>query len=201
MMKISEVDFKGSFVYLDQCPEAGLPEYAFIGRSNVGKSSLINLLTNRKELAKVSGSPGKTQTLNFFLVDQSWYLVDLPGYGYARISKKQRQRWKQMIENYIGKRSTLVNTFVLIDSNIPPQPIDLEFINWLGAAGIPFSIVYTKEDKSKSQELALNHQAFRREMLKSWSEMPPEFHTSTVTKMGDDSILMYIANLNEGLGK
>lgn len=199
-MMIKEVSFKGSFVYLDQCPETNFPEYAFIGRSNVGKSSLINLLTNRKDLAKVSGSPGKTQTLNFFLVDEAWYLVDLPGYGYAKISKKQRERWKRMIENYLSKRPNLVNAFVLIDSNLPPQALDLNFINWLGEAMVPFSIVYTKEDKSKPGALQENLTAFQTRMLESWSEMPPEFHTSTVTKMGYDRILAYIASLNEGLG-
>ena len=181
------------------CPEPNKPEYAFIGRSNVGKSSLINMLADRKDLAKTSGTPGKTQLLNVFLMDESWYLTDLPGYGYARVSKTKRGEFEKMITNYLTKRSNLINTFVLIDCRIPPQKIDLEFMEWLGQSQIPFSMVFTKIDKISSAALqkALLH--YKKEMLKTWESMPQVFTTSATGKIGRLEILNYIASLNEQL--
>lgn len=181
------------------CPEPDKPEYAFIGRSNVGKSSLINMLADRKDLAKTSGTPGKTQLLNVFLMDESWYLTDLPGYGYARVSKTKRGEFEKMITNYLTKRPNLINTFILIDCRIPPQKIDLEFMEWLGQSQIPFSMVFTKIDKISSAALqkALLH--YKKEMLKTWESMPQVFTTSATGKIGRLEILNYIASLNEQL--
>ena len=151
-MEIKYADFVGSYPSLNQCPQSRQPEYAFIGRSNVGKSSLINMITGRKGLAKVSNTPGKTQFINYFQINGNWHLVDLPGYGYARISKSKRAAWEKMIANYLQNRANLVCTFVLLDAYIPPQPIDMEFINWLGEIQIPFVIVYTKTDRIRGGE-------------------------------------------------
>ncbi len=195
-MIINEVVFSGSYIYESQCPQKWLPEYAFIGRSNVGKSSLINLLTNRNDLAKVSKQPGKTTTINYFLVNQTWNLVDLPGYGYARRSKSMRQKWSKMIKNYLRVRKQLVNLFVLVDANLPLQKLDLDFMIFLGEEEIPFSIVFTKIDKSKPRELKKNLQRYRQQLLTYWSSLPPQFETSKVTRVGHDAILDYIAELN-----
>ncbi|MBE0653103.1 MAG: YihA family ribosome biogenesis GTP-binding protein, partial [Bacteroidales bacterium] len=175
--------------------DSQFPEFAFTGRSNVGKSILINFLTHRKKLAKTSTTPGKTQLINHFLINDSWYLVDLPGYGYAKVSKKNRDLFGSLIEEYIMGRKNLLNLFVLIDSNIPPQKNDLDFINWLGFNNIPFSLVFTKADKSTRRSVQLNLKNFRTEMLKTWETMPPEFLSSSRKKTGGQEILEYIEKL------
>lgn len=192
-------EFIKSAAKWQDCPEPNLPEYAFIGRSNVGKSSLINMLAERKSLAKTSGTPGKTQLLNVFLMQQSWYLTDLPGYGYAKVSKKKRGEFDKMITSYLTKRPNLVNTFVLIDCRIPAQKIDLEFMIWLGENQIPFSIVFTKIDKISSAALQKALLNYKKEMLKSWEFMPQVFTTSAESKLGRLELLGYIGSLNEQL--
>lgn len=192
-------EFIKSAAKWQDCPEPNLPEYAFIGRSNVGKSSLINMLAERKSLAKTSGTPGKTQLLNVFLMQQSWYLTDLPGYGYAKVSKKKRGEFDKMITSYLTKRPNLVNTFVLIDCRIPAQKIDLEFMIWLGENQIPFSIVFTKIDKISSAALQKALLNYKKEMLKSWEFMPQVFTTSAESKLGRLELLNYIGSLNEQL--
>lgn len=177
------------------CPSDGKPEFAFIGRSNVGKSSLINMLTGNKKLAKTSSTPGKTQLINHFEINEKWYLVDLPGYGYAKVSKSARSSFEKFISEYLLQRKTLVNTFVLIDSRLEPQKIDLEFMNWCGEKEIPFSMVFTKIDKLSSTELQKNLAKYRKEMLKFWDEMPPVFTTSSESKFGQEKILNYIEQL------
>lgn len=179
-----------------KCPKADRPEYAFIGRSNVGKSSLINMLTNNSKLAKTSGKPGKTQLINHFSINNDWYLVDLPGYGYAKVSKKLREKFEAFISNYLLERTNLMNVFVLIDSRHKPQQIDLEFMQWLGENGIPFSLVFTKVDKLKSQERKLFLKKYENEMLKIWAEMPPAFVTSATSGEGKDELLGYIEDIN-----
>ncbi|KAA3635675.1 MAG: YihA family ribosome biogenesis GTP-binding protein [Bacteroidetes bacterium] len=196
-MKINAVEFIGSFPKVSSCPKDGLPEYAFIGRSNVGKSSLINMLCDRKDIARVSHTPGKTQHLNYYLIEEKWYMVDLPGYGYARISKKMRESWKKMIKGYFLKRETMFCAFVLVDSNIAPQKIDIDFMNWLGENSIPFVIVYTKTDRLKKRELEKNVENIRQEILKTWEELPMEFFTSSRKNIGRDDILGLIADVNE----
>lgn len=193
-------EFIKSAAKWQDCPEPNLPEYAFIGRSNVGKSSLINMLAERKSLAKTSGTPGKTQLLNVFLMQQSWYLTDLPGYGYAKVSKKKRGEFDKMITSYLTKRPNLVNTFVLIDCRIPAQKIDLEFMIWLGENQIPFSIVFTKIDKISSAALQKALLNYKKEMLKSWEFMPQVYTTSAESKLGRLELLNYIGSLNEQLG-
>lgn len=183
----------------NDCPEPNMPEYAFIGRSNVGKSSLINMLAERKDLAKTSGTPGKTQLINMFQMQESWYLADLPGYGYARVSKVKRSQFQKMITNYLTNRPNLVNTFVLIDCRIPPQKIDLEFMEWLGENQIPFSIVFTKIDKISSTAMQKALMAYKKEMLKTWESMPQTFITSATGKTGRAELLNYITALNEQL--
>ena len=195
-MVINEVNFVGSFERESQCPQDGIPEYAFIGRSNVGKSSLINMLCNRKGLAKVSNTPGKTQTINFFRVDDSWHLVDLPGYGYAKISKKMRQRWENMIERYLITRPQLQVVFVLLDSRHELQKIDLEFINWLGERRIPFVIVYTKTDKLKKSQIEDHIEKIQKGLLQYWNSLPDQFVTSSEKKEGRQEILDFIGDLN-----
>jgi GTP-binding protein len=188
------------------CPKADKPEYAFIGRSNVGKSSLINMLTDIKNLAKTSATPGKTQLINHFVVESkvaekspviNWYLVDLPGYGFAKVSVSQRKRWEKMIENYLRTRENLVNTFILVDSRHEPQQIDLEFINQLGAWGIPFSIVFTKSDKETQKVVSANVKDFSTALLSTWEEPPPIYITSAEKKTGRKPILTAIDNMNE----
>jgi GTP-binding protein len=183
----------------NDCPEPTMPEYAFIGRSNVGKSSLINMLAERKDLAKTSGTPGKTQLINIFQMQESWYLADLPGYGYAKVSKAKRAVFEKMITNYLTQRSNLVNTFVLIDCRIPPQKIDLEFMEWLGENQVPFSIVFTKIDKISSAALQKALLNYKKEMLKNWESMPHIFVTSASGKTGRMELLNYISSLNESL--
>lgn len=182
-----------------QCPQSHLPEYAFIGRSNVGKSSLINMLTGVKGLAKTSSQPGKTQLINHFLINDEWHLVDLPGYGYARTSKSNRGTWEKMISNYMLHREQLTNVFVLVDSRIPPQAIDLEFINFLGANGIPLSIIFTKTDKQKQREIAATVNNYKAILSKTWEEPPMMFLTSSATGYGRDHVLDFIDTINENL--
>lgn len=195
-MEIIKSDYLISSPSIENCPKADRPEYAFIGRSNVGKSSLINALTNKQELAKVSRSPGKTQLINHFTITSSdrkdWYLVDLPGYGYAKRSLSQRKTWQKMIEDYIRKRENLVNLFVLIDSRHEPQQIDLDFISSLGEWGVPFSLVFTKADKSTQRETAANVRRFLDHLRESWEALPPHFVTSAVKRTGVRQILEFI---------
>jgi GTP-binding protein len=197
-MKINEAEFVISNTKLSLCPEADRAEYAFIGRSNVGKSSLINYITNHKKLAKTSQTPGKTQLINHFMINDEFYFVDLPGYGYARTSKKNKLKWEAFISEYILQRETLLNLFVLIDSRLPAQQIDLDFMEWLGIKGIPFSIVFTKTDKLTSSKLNKNLLAYKKEMLKYWEEMPISFATSSSAKAGKENLLNYIGSINEG---
>ena len=196
-MDVHNTAFAGSYPTESQCPADGKPEYAFIGRSNVGKSSLVNMLTGRKNIAHTSRTPGKTQLINFFLADGRWYLVDLPGYGYARISKRKRREWRRMIEGYLQKRQALQCAFILVDANVPPQQIDIEFINWLGEARIPFVIVYTKTDRLKPEELESNISAIQQALLQYWQELPQQFITSSVKGEGRDEILQFINEVNE----
>lgn len=180
-----------------KCPDDARHEYAFIGRSNVGKSSLINMLTGRKSLAMTSSTPGKTMTINHFLVNDSWYIVDLPGYGYAQRSKASREKLKAMIEGYIISRPQMTNLFVLIDSRIKPQKIDLEFMAWLGENGVPFSIVFTKTDKLSREARRKSVEAYTARLLEEWEELPPIFVTSSATGAGRDNLLDYIEQLND----
>ncbi len=195
-MTVKEAKFIKSSYKLEDLPKPVHPEFAFIGRSNVGKSSLINMLTNRKNLAKTSVKPGKTRAINHFLIDNKWYLVDLPGYGYAKVSKQERNKWKKLIFDYFQNRPNLINVFVLIDSRLEPQPIDIDFINQLGFKQVPFSIVFTKTDKLSRNKVISNIAKFKRELLKSWEELPPMFLTSAVTKQGRDELLGYIEELS-----
>ncbi len=181
------------------CPKDTKPEYAFIGRSNVGKSSLINMLTNNKKLAKTSATPGKTLLINHFLINREWYLVDLPGYGYAKRSKKEVQRLDQMIRGYILQREQLVNVFVLVDVRLEPQKIDLEFIQWLGESSVPFSIVFTKADKLSASKVSANVEAFKKTLQETWDELPPMFLTSAEKRQGRDDVLDYIDGINKEL--
>lgn len=198
-MEIKKATFVVSNSDYRKCPNTGLPEYAFIGRSNVGKSSLINMLTQIKGLAKTSVKPGKTQLINHFLINQEWYLVDLPGYGYARTSKTSRELWQKMIVDYILKREQLVNVFVLVDSRIPPQNIDLEFINYLGQNGVPLSIVFTKIDKQKQSEVASTVNNYRKVLSETWEDLPEMLLTSSVTRYGRDRLLDRIDEINKML--
>lgn len=200
-MEIKNATFIVSNSDFRKCPADGRNEYAFIGRSNVGKSSLINMLTRNKSLAKTSVRPGKTQLINHFLINNEWYLVDLPGYGYARISKTQRAAWQKMISDYILQREVLVNTFVLIDSRIPPQRIDLEFISFLGRNGIPLAIVFTKVDKQNQSETARNVNSFKNVLLEEWEELPPMFLTSSVSGTGRDKLLAFIEQCNASMAE
>jgi GTP-binding protein len=190
------VNFLKSSAKLSQCPAPEKPEYAFIGRSNAGKSSLINLLAHQKNLAKTSGRPGKTQLINHFTVDESWYLVDLPGYGYAKVSKGAKQRFQKLIEDYILKRENLVNLFVLLDSRHEPQKIDLAFMEWLGENQIPFAMVFTKTDKLRRGQLSRNLQHYQKTMLAQWENLPPHFPSSAETGAGRTEILSYIQQIN-----
>ncbi len=191
---IQSAKFIGSFPKTDDCPKTEFSEFAFIGRSNVGKSSLINLITNRKELAKVSKTPGKTQTINFFLIDESWHLVDLPGYGYARVSKTTREVFSKMIKYYITHREQLLNVFLLIDSTISPQKADLDFINWLGEMRVPFSIIFTKSDKDKALSIQKNIKQFKAKMLENWTSLPSIIVTSAEKNRGSKEIMEFIKN-------
>lgn len=194
-----KAEFVKSAPKWSDCPEPNIPEYAFIGRSNVGKSSLINMLADKKDLAKTSGTPGKTQLLNIFLMNETWYLTDLPGYGYARVSKVKRGQFQKMITNYLTQRPNLINTFVLIDCRIPPQKIDLEFMEWLGENQIPFSMVFTKIDKISSTALQKALLNYRKEMLKTWESMPQVFTSSATGKIGRLELLNFINSINDQL--
>lgn len=196
-MKITSAEFVISNSDVDKCPSNRLPEYAFIGRSNVGKSSLINMLMQRKSLAKTSGRPGKTQLINHFLINKNWYLVDLPGYGYARVSKSTKKVFQKFITKYFEKREQLVLAFVLIDCRHEPQPVDLEFMAWMGEQQVPFSIIFTKADKLKPNAIKRNIDAYRLKMLETWEEMPLHFVTSASKSTGRDELLDYISAINE----
>lgn len=195
-MIIKSSEFVVSNSDVAKCPNSKLPEYAFIGRSNVGKSSLINMLTARKSLAKTSGRPGKTQLINHFLINKDWHLVDLPGYGYARVSKSIKKTFQKFITQYFEHREQMLCAFVLIDSRHNPQPIDLEFMQWLGEHGIPFCIIFTKADKLKPNALTRNVEAYKEKMLEIWEEMPVYFVTSSTNDLGRDEVLKFIENLN-----
>ncbi len=199
-MKIISTDYIGSFVKTAACPPPDIPEYAFIGRSNVGKSSLINMLTGRKKLAHVSGHPGKTQTINYFRINDSWNLVDLPGYGFAKVSQNQRKQWKKMIDHYVRERKNLVTLFVLIDSRHNPQRADLDFINQLGAWKVPFVLIFTKTDKTNQRTVQRNVQAFLSAMRKQWELLPVYFLSSAVKGTGRADILEYIEEYNIRFG-
>ena len=200
-MIIKSAEFVISNTDYQKCPETTKPEFAFIGRSNVGKSSLINMLVEQKKLAKVSGTPGKTQTINHFIINQEWFLVDLPGYGYAKLSKEDRWNFGKMIESYLENRQNLFCTFILIDSRLPLQSIDLDFINWMGKHDLPIALVLTKTDKLKQSELGKSKFNIESALLKSWEELPPVFITSSEKKSGRDKLLGFIeqaiANTNE----
>lgn len=198
-MVIREATFTISSPNVRQCPQTTEAEYAFIGRSNVGKSSLINMLTNRKGLAKTSSMPGKTMLINFFKINNEWYLIDLPGYGYAKRSKKEQDKLVEMIRGYVLQRQQMVNLFVLIDSRHEPQRIDLEFIEWLGENGIPFSIVFTKADKQSRSKTMANVNTFIKKLEEQWEELPPYFVTSAETGEGRDALLDYIEQINQSL--
>ena len=195
-MEISNAEFIVSNTDVKKCPPGHLPEYAFIGRSNVGKSSLINMLTGRKGLAMTSATPGKTMLINHFLINDSWYIVDLPGYGYARRGMKGQEQIRTIIEDYILEREQMTNLFLLIDSRLEPQKIDMEFMEWLGENGIPFSIIFTKADKLKGGRLKMNINAYIRELRKQWEELPPYFVSSSEDRMGRTEILNYIESIN-----
>ena len=198
-MKIKSSEFVISNTDIKGCPDHKLPEYGFIGRSNVGKSSLINMLTERKSLAKTSGTPGKTQLINHFIINEDWYLVDLPGYGYAKVSKSARSKFDKFIWSYILKRDQLTTLFVLIDSRHEPLKIDIDFMKKLGEKGIPFSIVFTKADKLSSSQMARNLQVYKRKMLAYWEILPPIYITSATSKIGRLEILNYIDKINTSL--
>ena len=197
-MKITSAEFVMSNSNVAQCPKDPIPEYAFIGRSNVGKSSLINMLTERKSLAKTSGRPGKTQLINHFKINNNWFLVDLPGYGYARVSKKDKKTFQKYITEYFEKRKQLVCGFVLVDIRHDPQAIDLDFMEWLGSHGIPFAIVFTKADKLKPGVIEKQAQSYLQKLLDGlWEEAPPHFITSSSNRMGREDLLGYIDSINK----
>lgn len=196
-MVIKQAEFVGSYPRVSKCPDSKLPEYAFIGRSNVGKSSLINMILGRKDIAKVSNTPGKTQLINFFKINSSWTLVDLPGYGYAKLSKKHRASLDKMIKNYLSNRENLLCAFLLIDSRIPLQEVDLVFANWLGANQVPFVIVYTKVDKLKGDAKHENVIRIKQSLLEYWEELPEQFITSSRKKTGRDHILDFVEDINK----
>tara|TARA_R110002072_G_scaffold300571_4_gene478348 strand:+ start:3528 stop:4139 length:612 start_codon:yes stop_codon:yes gene_type:complete len=196
-MQIKSAEFIMSNSIVAKCPPSLIPEYAFIGRSNVGKSSLINMLMQRKSLAKTSGRPGKTQLINHFLINKNWHLVDLPGYGYARVSKSSKKVFQKFITDYFLKREQLLCAFVLIDVRHEPQPIDLQFMEWMGEKQIPFNIIFTKADKLKPKALERNVELYLQKMLETWEEVPPYFVTSSSSGLGRDEVLHYIDTLNQ----
>jgi GTP-binding protein len=198
-MHIKSAEFVMSNQDVAKCPNTNIPEYAFIGRSNVGKSSLINMLTERKSLAKTSGRPGKTQLINHFIINKNWHLVDLPGYGYARVSKSTKKVFQKFITAYFEKRKQLVSAFVLVDIRHTPQSIDLEFMQWLGGNMIPFSIIFTKADKLKPKAIESHVEVYKEVLLETWEEMPNYFVTSASKKIGRDDVLNYIASINNQL--
>lgn len=192
-MQIKQAEYKASYISIDKCPVKEVPEFAFIGRSNVGKSSLINYLCGRKKLSKVSNTPGKTQTINFFEINRQFHFVDLPGYSFARVSKEQRFKWDNMIRNYILHREQLMYVCQLVDARIPPQKVDLDFIGWMGKSHVPLIIIFTKADKH-GKEVSANMQMFKNELLKQWDELPLCFVTSAEKKMGADKVLSFIGD-------
>lgn len=198
-MEITSAEYVISSARVEQCPEHHMPEYAFIGRSNVGKSSLINMLTQRSKLAKTSATPGKTLLINHFLINGKWYLVDLPGYGFAKRSKKEIERLTTMISRYILQREQMTNLFLLIDARHSPQRIDTEFIEWLGGHGVPFAIVFTKADKLSRSRLQQNINAYKQHLSAMWEELPPCFVSSSETRLGRDELLDYIEQVNRSL--
>jgi GTP-binding protein len=199
-MEIKKAEFTLSAPMVSMCPTDNKPEYAFIGRSNVGKSSLINMLTNNKKLAKTSATPGKTLLINHFIINNEWYLVDLPGYGYAKRSKKEIEKLDQMIRGYILQREQLVNVFVLVDIRLEAQKIDLEFIEWLGLSSVPFAIVFTKADKLSAAKVSASVEAYKKVLLETWEELPPIFITSAEKRQGRDEVLDYIDQINKEIG-
>jgi len=198
-MEIKTAEFVISNTDVKKCPEGRFPEYAFIGRSNVGKSSLINMLTNRNKLAMTSSTPGKTQLINHYIINNEWYLVDLPGYGYAKMGKAGKEKLKTIIEDYILYRENLTAVFVLIDCRLKPQQIDLEFMEWLGENEIPFSIVFTKSDKLSAKQLRENTDAYKNRLLEDWEELPPVFITSSDKREGREELLNYIEEINKSI--
>jgi GTP-binding protein len=198
-MIIKSAEFLISNTDVSKCPQDGKPEYAFIGRSNVGKSSLINMITNKKGLAMTSSTPGKTQLINHFIINNEWYLVDLPGYGYAQRGKKGREKIQQIIDLYLDEREELTCLFVLLDCRHEPQKIDLEFIEKLGESGIPFAIIFTKTDKISVGKLSSNLEIYKTKLLETWEELPPIFTTSSEHKKGRDEVLGYIEEINSSL--
>ena len=199
VMEIKKAEFTLSAPRESMCPKDTKPEYAFIGRSNVGKSSLINMLTNNKKLAKTSATPGKTLLINHFIINNEWYLVDLPGYGFAKRSKKEIQRLEQMINGYILQREQLVNVFLLVDVRLEAQKVDLDFIQWLGASSVPFAIVFTKADKLSATKVNQNVEAYKKVLSETWEELPPIFVTSSEKRQGRDEILNYIEQINKSI--
>ncbi len=195
-MKINKAEFIISNSDVKKCPPHKMPEYAFIGRSNVGKSSLINMLTNRKGLAMTSSTPGKTMLVNHFLINDAWYLVDLPGYGYARHGKENREKLRMLIEDYVLERDEMTNLFVLVDCRHDPQQVDLEFMEWLGENAVPFSIVFTKSDKLSVSKLNSNIESYKQRLLERWEELPPIFVTSSEKGQGREPLLDYIEEMN-----
>jgi len=198
-MNVANAEFVVSNTNVEQCPKTKLPEYAFIGRSNVGKSSLINMLCNKKKLAKTSSRPGKTQLINHFLINKQWYLVDLPGYGYARTSKVQKKTFQKFITDYLIKRKELISTFLLIDLRHKPQPLDLKYMHWLGKNLIPFSIIFTKADKLKEVEINEHILKYLNDIRKDWDEIPQHFITSSEKKIGKSELLNYIDEINKSI--
>lgn len=198
-MQIKQAEFVVSNADYKKCPDHDKPEFAFVGRSNVGKSSLINMLTGRKALAMTSSTPGKTMLINHFLINDSWYLVDLPGYGYAQRGKKAMEQLRHLISSYVARREQLTCLFVLIDSRLEPQKIDLEFIHFLGENGVPFALIFTKSDKTKRSQLGGNVARFLNALKKDWDELPPHFVTSSADRSGRDEVLDYIEQINESL--
>ena len=198
-MEIKQAAFVVSNTQVAKCPTHKLPEYDFIGRSKVGKSSLINMLTNHKGLAKTSSKPGKTQLINHFLINKEWYLVDLPGYGYAKVSKQSKKTFQQFITDYFKKRRELVCAFVLVDIRHEPQKIDLEFMQWLGENAIPFAIVFTKADKLTEKQIQEHVASYSEILLQQWEEMPPYFITSSENRLGKEDLLSYIETINQSL--
>ena len=200
-MKVAHAKFVVSNTKVDQCPKSKIPEYAFIGRSNVGKSSLINMLCNQKKLAKTSSKPGKTQLINHFLINKKWYLVDLPGYGYARASKTKKKTFQKFIVDYFIKRKELVSAFLLIDIRHTPQQIDLDFLRWLGENLIPFSIIFTKADKIKEKDIEIKVTKYLDALMKDWKPLPKYFITSSEKRLGSEPLLNYIHEINQSIEK
>jgi GTP-binding protein len=198
-MEITEARFLVSNTTYLQCPKPEIPEYAFIGRSNVGKSSLINMLTGRKNLAKTSNTPGKTRLINHFIINNDWYLVDLPGYGFAKISKTTRLTWEKMLHDYLLHRTNLNTTFILIDSRLEPQKPDIEFITWFGEKDLPFALLFTKADKLTKSQLKRNLETYKKVLLQQWDEAPISIVTSAKTGLGKDQLLMFIGEMNTGM--